>query len=323
MKRLTVLGAVIGLAPLLAAPAQAQLSGSHALGDYGVQSGTQAPAGFYAALFYNRYTTDTIKDADGTTVRPFPDSPTSVDVDALAGLFWYVSKAKVLGAHYSALMSIPFADGVIEAPAFALTETIDTGYADMLVRPLDLGWHRKKADVDLGVQLYIPTGRYTQGASDNLGKGMWTLEPYVGTTLYFDEKRTLSLATTAFWETHTKKKDTETKVGQVLTLEGGFGKSFKGGGVVIGFAYYAQFKLTDDQLTEFELPGGEVINVDFPTKHHVWAFGPDVTLPIASKSKLFALVDIRYFWETDARVKTEGQNLVVTATFPVPSVNLK
>ena len=55
----------------------------------------------------------------------------------------------------------------------------------------------------------------------------------------------------------------------------------------------------------------------------MFGFGPDVTLPIATKSKLFALVNIRYFWETGARVKTEGQTLVVTATFPVPSVKLK
>jgi hypothetical protein len=47
------------------------------------------------------------------------------------------------------------------------------------------------------------------------------------------------------------------------------------------------------------------------------AFGPDVTLPVATKTKLIALVNVRYLWETGARIKTEGQSLVVTATFPV------
>ena len=55
----------------------------------------------------------------------------------------------------------------------------------------------------------------------------------------------------------------------------------------------------------------------------MFAFGPDVTLPIATKSKLYALVNIRYLWESGARVKTEGETLVVTATFPIPSVKLK
>jgi hypothetical protein len=76
-------------------------------------------------------------------------------------------------------------------------------------------------------------------------------------------------------------------------------------------------------LTEFELPGRTPIGVTFPGKHRVFAFGQDVTLPIATKSKLFALVNIRYLWEAGAQLKTEGQTLVVNATFPVPSVRLK
>ena len=48
-----------------------------------------------------------------------------------------------------------------------------------------------------------------------------------------------------------------------------------------------------------------------------------MTLPIASKSELFALINFRYMWETGARRKTEGQTLVLTATFPVPSVRFK
>jgi hypothetical protein len=139
----------------------------------------------------------------------------------------------------------------------------------------------------------------------------------------FDEKRTFSLATTAYWEFHGDKKDTDVKVGQILTLQGGVGKSFLGGGLIIGAAYYAQWKLTEDHLFEFELPGGEPIDVNIPGKHKVFGVGPDVTLPVASKSKLFALVNIRYLWEAGAALKTEGQTLVIAATFPVPSVKLK
>jgi hypothetical protein len=55
----------------------------------------------------------------------------------------------------------------------------------------------------------------------------------------------------------------------------------------------------------------------------VFGFGPDLTLPIATKSKLYALLNVRYLWEAGARLKTEGQTLVVTATIPIPSVKLK
>ena len=135
---------------------------------------------------------------------------------------------------------------------------------------------------------------------------MWAYEPFVGATFYFDEKRTASFATTAYWELHGKKKDTDVKVGQLLTLQGGLGKSYLGGGLILGAAYYAQWKLTTDDLATFVLPGGDAIDLDARNKHKVFAFGPDVTLPVASKSKLFALVNIRYLWETGARLKTEG-----------------
>ncbi len=322
-RRLILLGAACGLTLLPAVPVQAQLNGSHSLGDFGVQAGSQPAPGFYAALFYFRHDTDTIKDVDGNTVRLSPDSPGSVGLTAAAPLLWYVSKAKVLGANYGVMAVLPWANTSLEAPAFALSNTVDTSFTDILVRPLDLGWHTKRADFSAGFQFYVPTGRYELGGSDNIGKGMWSYEPFFGATLYLDEARTTSLASTAFWEFHGNKEDSNVKVGQILTFEGGLGKSFLGGGLVIGGAYYAQWKLTNDQLAEFVLPGGDPVRVDFPNKHQVFAFGPDVTLPIASKTKLFALVNIRYFWETGARVKTEGQTLVVTATFPVPSKRLK
>ena len=63
------------MALLLAVPAQAQLNGSHSLGDFGVQSGSQPAPGFYAALFYYHYGTDTIRNADGNTVRLSPERP--------------------------------------------------------------------------------------------------------------------------------------------------------------------------------------------------------------------------------------------------------
>ncbi len=139
----------------------------------------------------------------------------------------------------------------------------------MLVRPIDLGWHTKRADVTTGFQIYMPTGEYERGGSENTGKGMWAYEPFVGTTVFFDEKRTTSFATTAFWEFHGEKKDTDTKVGQLLTLQGGLGKSFLGGGLIVGAAYYAQWKLTEDRFTQFLLPGGGTINLDIPTAQGV------------------------------------------------------
>ncbi len=144
---LTTLAAASSLLMLLPVPALAQLNGSHTLGDYGVQSGTQALPGFYASLFYYHYGTDTIKDAEGKTVSLSPDSPASMGFTALAPILSYVRKSNVLGANYGVLVVIPLANGSLEAPAFGLTQGISTGFGDVLLRPLDLGWHTKRADI--------------------------------------------------------------------------------------------------------------------------------------------------------------------------------
>ena len=325
MKDTVTLGAFVAMGALLATPAQAQFNGSHSLGDFGVQSGTQPPAGFYAAPFYYHYGADTLKDRNGNTVTLSPESPGSLGIDAYAPIFWYVSKAKVLGANYGAMAVIPWANGALEAPIFGLDQKTGTHFADMYTRPIDLGWHAKKADITAGFGLYPPTGHYVDGGSDNTGKGMWTYEPFVGATVYFDEKKTVGLATNAFWEFHGAKKDSDTKVGQILTLEGGLGKSYLGGGLIIGAAYYCQWKVTADSLGLAIPPpaGGNITGPGLSNnKHSVFALGPDVTLPVATKKKLYALVNVRYFWEMGARTKTQGQTLVITATFPLPSVKL-
>jgi hypothetical protein len=224
-----------------------------------------------------------------------------------------------MGANYGATV-LPGHNASLEAPA-RLRLDHRHQLSDMLIRPIDLGWHAKQAGHHQG-STSIPTGRYEQGASDNIGKGMWMYEPFLGITVFFDEKRSISVATTAFWEIHGEKKDTNVKVGQILSLEGGLGKSFLGGGLIVGAAYYAQWKLTEDRLGQFVLPGGEEIEPELANKHQVFAFGPDVTLPIATRSKLFALANIRYLWEAGARSKTQGESLIVTATFPIPSVTL-
>ena len=184
MVRRTCRSVACGLALVLAVPAEAQLNGSHTPGDFGVQSGSQPAPGFYAALFYLRYDADTIKDRDGNVVSVSPGAPGSIGVAAVAPLAWYVSKAKVLGANYGAMVVLPIANASIEAPAFAFSQTVGTSVSDLLLRPLDLGWHFPRADVTAGFQLYTPTGRYKRGGSENIGKGMWTYEPFVGTTVY-------------------------------------------------------------------------------------------------------------------------------------------
>jgi hypothetical protein len=157
---------------------------------------------------------------------------------------------------------------------------------------------------------------------------MWSWEISGGSTWYLDDDRTFSVATSAFWELHSNKQGelragnvtlSDVKVGQLLTLEGGIGKSFLHGAASIGLAYYAQWKVTDDA---WRVTSGTSTVAGMPEHHQVWGIGPEVTIPIATKSKLISLVNVRYLWETGAEFKTQGQSLLVTTTFPWGGINI-
>jgi len=318
MKRRPLLSAAMVCAALAlcATQAQAQFLGHNTPGDFGLQSGSQAPPGLYlVAPLYVHYDSDTLRNGLGNS-SPFE---TDVAMNAyVVGVSW-VSKIKVLGANYSLQVFPGFTDNALEAPAFGIDQGVDTGFADLYVQPINLGWHTERADFVAGLGVFAPTGRYEDGADDNLGLGMWSFELFGGTTLFFDEAKSWHVATTAFYETHTEKDGSDIKVGDILTFEGGLGKSFKQGTLSVGLAYYAQFKVTDDELG-LDLPLPTAFQ---PARHQGFGVGPEVSIPMASKRKLYGFLNFRYLWETGVRNNLEGNIFVLTATFPIPSISLQ
>ena len=280
------------------------------------------------ATIYYRSFTDTVKDPGGNPLTLDSTGAAHQTIHAAMPLVLYVTPKKVLGVNFGMMAVLPFASGSLEAPGLGLSEKAGSGLSDLYVMPAQLGWHFTRGDAVAGVGFFAPTGRYSTGASDNFGRGMWSYEVSAGGTLYLDSKRSLSLSTTAFWETHGSKEGdlhadnvsiSNVKVGQLMTVEGGIGKSFLHGAASIGAAYYAQWKVTQDL---FDMSAGVTAPVGITAKHRVWGVGPEVTIPIATKTKLISLVNVRYLWEQGARLKTEGHTFIITNTIPVGGVRI-
>lgn len=234
------------------------------------------------------------------------------------GVTW-VSNTKVLGANYSLQFYLPFTNNALEAPILGLDQSTGTGLGDMYLQPINLGWHTKNADFIAGLGIFVPTGRYEPGADDNVGLGMWSFELFGGATFFFDEAKSWHVATTAFYETHTEKEGSGDRVGDILTFEGGVGKSLKQGMWNVGLAYYAQFKVTDDKTgLDPSLPPALQ-----PAKHQGFGVGPELSIPLASKRKIYGFLNLRYLWETGVRTNLEGNLFILTASFPIPSVPLQ
>jgi len=188
-----------------------------------------------------------------------------------------------------------------------------SGLTDMFVQPTNLGWHKPRADAMVAYGLYLPTGRYEDGAENNTGLGMWAQELLLGTTFYLNDTKSLHAATTATFTFQSKKEDSSTRVGNILNLEGGVGADFLGGGLSAGLAYYGTFKLTADR---FNANAANLIR----GKNQVWGLGPEVTMAIATGKKVYGFATLRYQWELAGRTTTEGGAWNLLFAFPLKPI---
>jgi hypothetical protein len=292
-------------------PAQAQLNTQHISGTVGLKAGSQAPPHFYAILpLLYVYNTDRVNTSEGDRLP--------IDADLTMSMygagFLKVTTKKVFGANYGFSVLFP-----VGANARIQGTEIDAnpgaGISDSVVQPLNLGWHFSRADAVANYLVYVPTGRYTDGASDNTGLGMWGHEISFGTTVYLNEARQFHAATLASFNFQTKKEDSETQVGNAMNLEGGIGGDFLKGGLTAGLAYYASFKLTDDTIEG--IPG-----ILIQGKDRVFALGPEATLAIARKGVLYGFLRVNYQWEVYARTSTQGGAFNLLLTLPLKPITI-
>ncbi|MCM3870401.1 MAG: transporter [Pyrinomonadaceae bacterium] len=273
-------------------------------GDHGLKSGSQPPPGIYVTNLTLFYDSDTIKSTDGSSTHRVN---LAQGINATAVTF--VSKKKFLGGHYSFTAAPAIANVAIDTP-FAGSET-GIGMSDSYVQPFQLGWEKKRADFVVGYGFYAPTGRFTPGASNNTGLGMWSHEFSAGTTVYLDKKKEWHAATAGFYNFQSKVRDTTRKVGNLVSLEGGVGRSFNHYLSNVGVAYFAQWKVTRD--TSITLPNG------FQNKDRYYGVGPEINTVIPINKTTMTSFGIRYLQEVGNRVATQGSLFYMSFTIVRPA----
>ena len=299
------LALLLGVGLLLAAPvAVAQLGSENVRGDYGMKSGSQGPSGFYLGNIFYFYRTDTIKTLSGTDLSKSP----AIDVFADIILSSYVTKKKVLGANYAFTVALPILNAELALPSLDVGDQT-WGVGDIYIKPLELGWHTKRADLIAGYAFMAPTGRYTAGANNNTGLGMWGNEFSAGTTIYLDQGHKWHAAALGAYEIHTSKYDLDSKTGNVFTLEGGAGRAFLQGYANAGLAYAGQWKVTEDT-------GADVSPLVQGKKGSVFALGPELNMPVSKKG---IFLGFKYLFDVRSRLATSGNYLVLSLTYVRPS----
>jgi hypothetical protein len=267
-------------------------------GDFGMNSGTLPPPGGYVGFFYNNYRAAQVNGANAVA---FPDlKPT---INSAVGTASYTFPQSVLGGHWAATMTVPWTNVALETVNLDLPGS--WGLGDVYVQPMKLGWRYPVADFVAGLGVFMPTGRFTAGADDNTGHGMWSYEASGGVTLFSGESRTGSASVLASYQVQSKVRDTDGRAGQLLTLEGGVGYSIPRTVGRIGLVYYAQWKTTMDE--------GFAVPPAFDARARMYGLGPEVTTPFPV-GPVAGMVTMRYYIERGSIAATQGDSFMIRLT---------
>jgi hypothetical protein len=301
---------LFGVFFLISVACEAQYRGDHIPGFAGLDSGSEPPPGLYVGNVVWVYPTNTVKANNGDNINLL-GSITSVAPVILVDL---VTNKRLFGGNIGVNTGFPFIEDRIQINSLSVNSGL--AYTDMSVGGT-LGWNLKRADVTAGYNLYIPTGSFTQGATDNSGLGMWGNEFTIGSTAYLDQKKLWNAAANFGFEFHSDKKGTNIHVGDMGTIEGGFGRTFykKVSGPIpmiinVGAAGYTQFKITGDS-------GSDIPTVLMGFKDRAFALGPEFNIFIP-KPRLTLLA--RYEPEFGVRNRTQGQTVVFSIVWVAKSL---
>jgi hypothetical protein len=277
----------------------AQYLGDQQMGIAGLKAGSQPDPGFYVTIpLYYRYSDISFYNAQGNKLAE----------DLTAGINLFVLPAaaittpfKIFGAHYGASYTEWISNGVVSVDAADFHRSTSYGFGDLYVQPLILGWHLPMADVTTGYSFFAPTGAGSSGFH------MWVNEINFGSTLYSPGKK-WNVSTMSYWDFNNRKNNTDIKVGNILTLAGGIGRSFLKGVANAGVAYGTQWKLTHDS-------GSDIPPVLPITNGRAFAVGPQIDLPVFAKLPNLGLLSFRYMWVVGPKTALGGQLLIASFTF--------
>jgi hypothetical protein len=296
-----------------ASSALAQQKGQWVPGQFGLNAGVIPGSGItYANLAIN-YSASQLNGPNGNAI-PGVTGTYSFWVDE--NVFYYVPEHKILGGYYMPYVALNWASGEVVADITLQDANLTgagggSGFADMFVEPLNIGWHfGKRVDFNAGYAFVAPTGRFTQGASNNVGSGYWGNFITTGTTLYITKNHATTANLVTAWEIHGEKRGTDITPGQAFTDEWGIGQvlPLKKDMTVLaqlGVVGYDQWQVSHSSGTLFI--GGTPIPESLLPFYSVHAIGvqSNLILPAKNLSAFF-----KYYDEYRALARPEGRTFV-------------
>ncbi|MBF0445030.1 MAG: transporter [Magnetococcales bacterium] len=291
---IAIVGVFIG-----AGAAHSGEQGHYVHGVEGLKAASVPPPGYYVRWYNALYTANKLADQNGDASNVGLD----LEVFATVPRFVWITNKKILGADYGMNLIVPFINTDIQITAAGVNQQ-SFAMGDIFVEPLLLAWHGKQWDAAFGLGWNLPIGEYSTADSSSAGKDFYTTMFSFGGTWYPDAKKEWSVTMLNRYEIHSKKDQTDAKLGDDYHFEWAVGKKVSPTWE-LGLAGYAQWQVNDDE--------GSAITYDKTVHDQVFAVGPEASVFIP---QLTTFVSLRSLWEFGAVDRSEGNITVLTFTKP-------
>jgi len=305
---------------ICALPAIAQQKGQWVPGQFGLNPGVIPDPGITYANLAMNYSASQLNDSNGNKLLQNVTGTYAFWVDE--NILYYVPKHKVLGGYYMPYISLNVANGSLVADLSGTNLSANgggAGFADTYVQPLNLGWHfGKRVDFNAGYSFVAPTGRYTAGASDNVGSGYWGNDITSGTTLYITKNQGTTANFMTDWEAHGQKTVASTPAGQfskitpgqAFTMEWGIGQVLP---LKKDLSQLAQLGLVGYDQWQVTANGGKHLVAGIPVAasrlpyYSVHGIGVQANYILPAKD---IVLFFKYYDEYSAKARVEGRAFV-------------
>ncbi|MES2260253.1 MAG: transporter [Pseudomonadota bacterium] len=264
------------------------------------------PEGLSVFGYYHHYEATHIKDDAGRDNARFAHF--KLTVNALATRVSYVwPGVKLMGANVESRIALPFAvrsekDAARATPAGPVDDSgSKTGFGEIQIIPLALGWHAPTLHQIAGIDAFLPTGRFVATDRVNIGRNYYQVAPFYA---FMWTPKDAQLSAKIRYGFSGNNKDNGYSSGDEFTLELSAGYQVKPS-IQLGFSGYFYRQATDDTLN------GALVN-GTGNRGRVNALGPYISYKFDSFTLFTKLQK-----EFDARNRPEGTRLWVQAKIPL------
>jgi hypothetical protein len=296
--------AVIAGAHFVLTPVQAQVRGVYPVGMSATNSGVTPEAGISYSNLFIFFSRDEEKGSHGEILATGQNS-IMMDMNS----FTWVSKKEMGflgGAVFSASATLPIANNSLTSDVNGALSG-GGGFADSYYQPFILGWRKQRVAIRAIYGFLAPTGRFSVGASTNVGSGYWTPAVASGQTIYLSKSKTTALSAFQMYEFHGTQEGTMIHPGQTFDLDYSLTHTLplqRSLLLQLGLAGYGEWQTTDKS--------GPNITAEQATAHYkvnALGFAANAVLPEQKAS-----VGIKYFHEFECRSTFQGYTLQISGT---------